>query len=496
MRKRIGTPIAGVVAIVGASLASLVLVAAPAGAVSVNDETSFRDAWANQTAVDLTADITLTCGGGGAAVRNSGDAITVDAHRFTITQTCAGDEALTQSGVGQVMLVNLTLVGGVVGVESNGDVSLLGVTVTGQSDDGPAAGVAVQGADVFVTSSVISSVTSTTNEAYGVLVVGGDITSTAGTITDVSGPDAAIGLMAQSGSVTATRTAISTIGKGVSEDVFGILASDAVTTTNLRVSGLSGTDVAYGIAGNGTVTVTESSVRDLTTGNFVVGVYGSGGALSLVRSTVASLHGDQGAFGVFGPAASLVNSTVTGVEGVGVYAESATIAYSDIVGNGTDSFDVDLTATEVGGLTLASPLVGQVDPPASQIYVADLEIFATVVTSPLLGFTNCFDETTVTSRGYNFADDLTCALTSTGDAQAVGANPLLGALADNGGNTPTLLPQSGSPLLDAIPAAACQTAPATGVTTDQRSEPRPGFVNCDIGSVELQPVVVQPTFTG
>jgi len=75
--------------------------------------------------------------------------------------------------------------------------------------------------------------------------------------------------------------------------------------------------------------------------------------------------------------------------------------------------------------------------------------------------------------------------------------------ADNGGTTQTRLPQPGSPLIDAIPNASCQTGGASGITTDQRGLPRPGAGSpaCDIGAVEVQPpvpsaptaVVIAPT---
>ena len=87
-------------------------------------------------------------------------------------------------------------------------------------------------------------------------------------------------------------------------------------------------------------------------------------------------------------------------------------------------------------------------------------------------------------------------------------DPKLAALANNGGPTPTRLPLAGSPLIDAIPLASCQADGATGITTDQRSLPRPSGPGCDIGAVEVQPtdliatpvpaaaVAIAPTFTG
>jgi hypothetical protein len=101
---------------------------------------------------------------------------------------------------------------------------------------------------------------------------------------------------------------------------------------------------------------------------------------------------------------------------------------------------------------------------------------------------------TFTSLGYNYANETanSCNLTDPTDSSLDTNDALLGPLTDNGGPTPTHLPQTGnpgSPLIDAIPNDACQTPPlATGVTTDQRGLPRPEQAGgaCDIGAVEVQ----------
>jgi hypothetical protein len=129
------------------------------------------------------------------------------------------------------------------------------------------------------------------------------------------------------------------------------------------------------------------------------------------------------------------------------------------------------------------------DNTASQAFasldVATLSSFGTVVTNSA-GKGNCLIGPDSASLGYNFSDDATCGFTAPTDRQNAG-DPLLGALASNGGPTQTRLPQVGSPLLDAIPAAAC----APDVTTDQRGIARPQAGSCDIGAVEVE--VVPPT---
>jgi predicted outer membrane repeat protein len=131
-----------------------------------------------------------------------------------------------------------------------------------------------------------------------------------------------------------------------------------------------------------------------------------------------------------------------------------------------------------------------------------LVAYGSVLADPV-GGANCEDVLT-TSNGYNFSTDAACDFTGTGDTED-GPDPQLGALGDNGGPTPTMLPALTSPLVDAIPLAACEP----GVTADQRGLPRPadadddGVEACDIGAVELQPappppepIVLVPTFTG
>ena len=94
----------------------------------------------------------------------------------------------------------------------------------------------------------------------------------------------------------------------------------------------------------------------------------------------------------------------------------------------------------------------------------------------------------VTSNGHNLLGVTTEATGFTGTGDLTGANPMLAALADNGGPTQTMEPLPGSDAIDAGVAA--------GATTDQRGEPRtvddPGVPNevtsdgTDIGAFETE----------
>ena len=106
------------VAVLTASLFVLVT-ANVAHAEQVSDEAGFRDAFNNETTVELLNNITLGCTDGdgtGAAVRNaSGADVLVDGGGFTITQTCPNSAVLENDSQGQLTLNNVTITGGTAG---------------------------------------------------------------------------------------------------------------------------------------------------------------------------------------------------------------------------------------------------------------------------------------------------------------------------------------------------------------------------------------------
>jgi hypothetical protein len=211
---------------------------------------------------------------------------------------------------------------------------------------------------------------------------------------------------------------------------------------------------------------------------------------------------------------TLVNSTVTkNTSGddaalTGEFTgDSINLIYSSVVNNATNPASPGAQAqphdksvhAQTDTIAVATANVEIHDP-------ALFSVFGTVIARPH-GGPNCSNAgaigvpatplTATVTSGYNFADDTSCGLTAATDKQAAGLDPVVGPLANNGGPTQTLLPLSGSPLIDAIAAAACQAGPAAGVTVDQRGIARPQGPGCDIGAVEVVvPLVVQPRFTG
>jgi predicted outer membrane repeat protein len=89
---------------------------------------------------------------------------------------------------------------------------------------------------------------------------------------------------------------------------------------------------------------------------------------------------------------------------------------------------------------------------------------------------------TFTSLGHNLSNDDSCAGLDQ-PTDMVNTNPLLGSLANFGGNTLTLELLPGSPAIDAGDDAICAVEPVNGV--DQRGGIRPA-VGCDIGAHEQE----------
>lgn len=87
----------------------------------------------------------------------------------------------------------------------------------------------------------------------------------------------------------------------------------------------------------------------------------------------------------------------------------------------------------------------------------------------------CTVDGTLNSKGHNLSSDTSCGFTAVGDQE--GVDPVLGPLQNNGGNTLTMLPLSGSPALDT---GTPQGAP----NEDQRGVSRPQGAGFDIGAAE------------
>jgi hypothetical protein len=369
----------------------LVMAAAPAGAVDVSTEAQLRSEFDTGTEITLTGDIFLEDCVAGSVERSSSDPLVLDGAGFSIVQTCP-----------------LAADNGVLDVNTNAELTLRNVTITGGNTEDSGGGLDVEDGDVTVVNSTFAD-----NFAC---VDGGAFHFEESTATIVAS--------------TLTGNFAGAEGGAVEGEV-----DDSVL-----------------VAINSTIT--NNQTADDT-------AFESDGSMTLIYSDV-------------------VENEVVG--------EDPACVDDDALAAETDPDDVDAqqgVAANVQADTLTS--------------FGTVVALATPSDEVNCNFNN--DPGTV-SLGYNYSDDDTCEFTDPTDTED-GTDPLLGALAANGGPTLTRLPAADSPLLEQIPEADCG-GPDGDITTDQRGEPRPGFALCDIGAVELQPVpppppppiVLEPTFTG
>ncbi len=245
----------------------------------------------------------------------------------------------------------------------------------------------------------------------------------------------------------------------------GAILGDDLTITSSDFSSNSATTDIGAVAGNNIV-ISDSSF----TGNSAVRNIGAVNALDTLTASNSTFNnntagGLASAFVTDGPA-SLVNSTVANNTSdlITMYVTgNFDIAYSTITNN---------TVAAADGFVIGATTV---------------TMFGTVLEKNDGAAVLC--SANATSNGFNYADDTSCGLTSTGDTESVGIDPKLGVLADNGGLGLTRLPLVGSPLIGAIPNAACTSGSITA--TDQRGFARPNADggSCDIGAVQLTPQV-------
>lgn len=100
----------------------------------------------------------------------------------------------------------------------------------------------------------------------------------------------------------------------------------------------------------------------------------------------------------------------------------------------------------------------------------------------------------VTSQDYNHIEDPTGATIDGTTTHNTVGDPLLGALANNGGPTLTHLPGAGSPVINAIPIGTNDCG--NPITIDQRGTIRPLSSGCEKGSVEVSPVAAFASISG
>jgi len=276
-------------------------------------------------------------------------------------------------------------------------------------------------------------------------------------------------------------TAAGDNGAGILNE--GLVSLNGCTVTaNATTSGGNG----GGIYNDGTLSLVNSVVTGNSTagGGNGAGIYDNGNGSTITSDTISGNSapgGNGGGLYINGinetvSASTFSGNSATGGDGGGIYNNGNGIAMTNCTISGNSStdgggfFNNGVTITFIT-LTIASNTATNVGGGIENIGEAP-SLNGTIVANNTGG--NC--DGTVTDSGTNLQfPGATCG------ASITSADPLLGALADNGGPTQTMALGVGSPAID----ANTESCPPPGV--DQRGIARPQGVACDIGAFELQP---------
>ena len=274
---------------------------------------------------------------------------------------------------------------------------------------------------------------------------------------------------------------------GLSSNVFDVHSPNPVVISGLTISAghVTGTDFLHGGAvfneTGSVLTLDADTISGTTLEQTAPGsgaVRGAGianrGTLSLTNSTVSGNvqratglgYTNQGA-GLFnsGGTVSIVNSSIVG---------NSQVATSEASSSGAGIVNLGDTI-ELQNATVAA------NTGSAAIYsIATINAKNTIVSNGASG--NCTSP--ITSQGHNLESADECGFHSAGDQ--TGKDPLLGALADNGGPTDTAGLLAGSPAIDTGDPAGCPLSDQRGVTRPQGSA-------CDIGAFELVPLSAIPS---
>lgn len=252
--------------------------------------------------------------------------------------------------------------------------------------------------------------------------------------------------------------------------VFYVNAGIAAALDNLAIS-MGKQD---GVYNKGALTV-----ENCTFSNNEGGIENVGGLLEVSNSAFSNNASTYYGGGIFNTGtATIVNSTFsdnTSTYGGGIHNYNmgvTTIANSTFLGNSGHGGGV-YNDGKYATITIRNSTFS-VNRGGGLYNTGRLNYANTIIANSTSGG-DCVNSGTIGVNTNNLVEDGSCAAASSGD-------PLLDALADNGGPTQTMALLPGSPAIDAGDDVTCADAPVDGL--DQRGVARPQGPHCDIGAYE------------
>ncbi|HEC16626.1 MAG TPA: CSLREA domain-containing protein, partial [Sedimenticola sp.] len=394
----------------------------------------------------------------GGAIFNSSNLLTINGSTNTFTGNYAGTGSSDQGGT----------------IYSSGSLTISNATFTGRNDG--TADAYEGGAIYLYDTSDVLTLSDSSFASFKAVNIGGAIRMHGGTMTNVTFTNNKApvndggAIFNSSNLLTITGTNVFTnndAGSG-SGDLGGMIyTSGSLTLSGATVSGSSAYEGgAIYITSGDTLTITDSSFDSNSAANIGGAIRSWGGTItSSTFSNNSTTGGGQDGGAIYSSGTlNVTNSTFSansvGDKGGAIYqAASATIKNTTFYNNTAGTGEAIYRST--GTVTLENSIVAKSTASSSLCY-------------------------NVISNDYNLQYNGTCFSAQANDRSG---DPLLGALADNGGPTQTHALQAGSDAIDYGNNTTCAAAPVNNV--DQRGNARPvnggTSLTCDIGSFEYAP---------
>ena len=268
-----------------------------------------------------------------------------------------------------------------------------------------------------------------------------------------------------------------TINGNASSRIFQVNSGTSVVLNALTLTnGFQGSGKGGAITNGGTLTLNNCTLAgNSVTTSGAGGAIQNSGQLTLKGCTLFANNG--------GLAGAINNNAVCSLQNCTFSGNHATANNGGAIDNAFSAILNILQCTFSGNTTVAGG--GAIDNHTSQINLTNSILAGNSASVAGADIYNP-SGSTVNAGGSNIVQVLYNAGTVLGGNTVLAANPLLGSLANNGGPTLTLLPQSGSPAIN-----AGVNSGGAGIPTDQRGQPRLSGSVVDIGAVEVQ----SPTIT-
>jgi hypothetical protein len=406
------------------------------------------------------------------------------ASALTITTTGASG-AYTMfrvSGTGDALISGVTLTKNRVKSLNVGNFTLDGVTVSGSTSTYGGALYAGNTGDLEVKNSTFGNNEASSNGGAVYVYNGGDATISDSVFKDNDAERAGGAIYSYGVDLTLTRTLVT--GNTAQESGGGVYFGPSV----------------------GNASITDSTIDSNTAGEYGGGASFSDGITVLISNSTVSNNSATGGAGLdfdgAGSNATINNSTITANASIGggggIYIQASstlTINQSTISANTSAGTTARYSG---GGISIGSgsPMVTL----SGSIVSGNASAFAGAADFGL--YSNDPSDTGSFTATNSIIGEVDPRLTANGTNNIMSTNPMLGALADNGGPTKTMALLTGSPAINAGPNPV---ATFIGNEFDQRGAGYARVVGgvVDIGAFEVQPgpapspdTPVVPAFTG